>query len=154
MHAKMIITQEVAILGSSNFSNAGLTRNIEANVRFKKSEEKRRYEEVSEYAEALFSMADDYRGYLRGLLESLLKSSNWQDCIARACSELLEGHWAKKYTSYASLSNPDLALWPSQQQGIAQALWIIENLGSVLVADATGSGKNTHGNSAPARCVR
>lgn len=145
MHAKMVITSEVAILGSSNFSNAGLTRNIEANVRFKRDEEEQRYTEISDYADALFSLADDYRGHLKGLLESLLKGSNWRDCIARACSELLEGHWAKKYTSYASLSNPDLSLWPSQQQGIAQALWIIENLGSVLVADATGSGKTRMG---------
>jgi len=145
MHAKMVVTNEVAMLGSSNFSNAGLTRNIEANVRFKKAEEEERYTEIAEYADALFSLADDYRGHLKELLESLLKSSNWQDCIARSCSELLEGHWAKKYTAYTSLSNPDLALWPSQEQGIAQALWIIENLGSVLVADATGSGKTRMG---------
>ncbi|WP_292949419.1 MULTISPECIES: SNF2-related protein [unclassified Neptuniibacter] len=145
MHAKMVITSEVAMLGSSNFSNSGLTRNIEANARFKKDEEEQRYTEISEYAEALFSLADDYRGHLKDLLESLLQASSWKDCIARACSELLEGHWAKKYTSYTTLSNPDLALWPSQQQGIAQALWIIENLGSVLVADATGSGKTRMG---------
>ncbi len=145
MHAKMVVTNDIAMLGSSNFSEAGLRRNIEANVRFKREEEAERYNEVKEYAEALFSLADDYRGHLRRLLESLLKESSWKDCVARACSELLEGHWAKKYTSYTSLSNPDMALWPSQRQGIAQALWIIENLGSVLVADATGSGKTRMG---------
>ncbi len=145
MHAKMVITQDIAMLGSSNFSNAGLRRNIEANVRFKREEEKERYTEVAEYAEALFSLADDYRDHLKQLLESLLQPSSWKDCISRACSELLEGHWAKKYMSYASPSNPEMALWPSQQQGIAQALWIIENLGSVLVADATGSGKTRLG---------
>lgn len=145
MHAKMVITHDIAMLGSSNFSDAGLRRNIEANVRFKREDETVRYEEVRDYAEALFSLADDYREHLKALLESLLKESSWEDCIARACSELLEGHWAKKYTTYTSLSNPDMALWPSQRQGVAQALWIIENLGSVLVADATGSGKTRMG---------
>lgn len=145
MHAKMIVTNDVVMLGSSNFSEAGLRRNIEANVRFKREEEPLRYREVAEYAEALFCLADDYRDHLKALLESLLKASSWKDCIARACSELLEGHWAKKYTTYTSLSNPDMSLWPSQRQGIAQALWIVENLGSVLVADATGSGKTRMG---------
>ena len=145
MHAKMIVTNDVVMLGSSNFSEAGLRRNIEANVRFKREEEPQRYREVSEYAEALFCLADDYRDHLKALLESLLKASSWKDCIARACSELLEGYWAKKYTTYTSLSNPDMPLWASQRQGIAQALWIVENLGSVLVADATGSGKTRMG---------
>ena len=27
--------------------------------------------------------------------------------------------------------------WPSQRQGIAQALWVLEHVGSVLVADAS-----------------
>ncbi|MGI8685332.1 MAG: hypothetical protein ACR2MO_09635 [Acidimicrobiales bacterium] len=36
-------------------------------------------------------------------------------------------------------------MWPSQRSGIAQALWIIETVGSVLVADATGSGKTRMG---------
>ncbi|WP_271272428.1 SNF2-related protein [Aliamphritea hakodatensis] len=145
MHAKMIITSDVAILGSSNYSEAGLRRNIEANVRFKREEEPERYNEVKEYAEALFSLADDYRKHLKTLLESLLQPSTWEDCIARACSELLEGHWAKKYTSYAGPHHSNMTLWPSQKQGIAQALWIVENLGSVLVADATGSGKTRMG---------
>jgi len=36
-------------------------------------------------------------------------------------------------------------LWPSQEQGIAQAMWVIEHVGSVLIADATGSGKTQMG---------
>ena len=39
----------------------------------------------------------------------------------------------------------DRPLWPSQQQGIAQALWILETVGSVLISDATGSGKTRLG---------
>ncbi|PSQ93610.1 MAG: helicase, partial [Proteobacteria bacterium SW_6_67_9] len=36
-------------------------------------------------------------------------------------------------------------LWPHQRQGVAQALYILDRQGSVLVADATGSGKTRLG---------
>ncbi|TYO97163.1 SNF2 domain-containing protein [Geothermobacter ehrlichii] len=64
--------------------------------------------------------------------------------MGRACGELLEGEWAQKYikSHYASGGRE---LWPSQKVGIAQALWMVENVGSVLVADATGSGKTRMG---------
>ena len=145
MHAKIFVTENAVILGSSNYSEAGLKRNIEANVRFKAEDEEVRYQEVKDYAEALFSLADDYRQELRQLLEALLRPSSWQDSLARACAELLEGHWAKQYLSYTGIHRQQTNLWPAQEQGIAQALWIIENLGSVLVADATGSGKTRMG---------
>lgn len=145
MHAKMIITERAALLGSSNYSDAGLTRNLEANVRFKPEEEPKRYQETKDYAEALFSLGSDYRPDLIKLLEALLRPADWRDCLARACSELLEGHWARKYTRYTGIHGDSCELWPSQHQGVAQALWIIENLGSVLVADATGSGKTRMG---------
>lgn len=37
------------------------------------------------------------------------------------------------------------SLWPSQKQGIAQALYVLSNQGSVLIADATGAGKTRMG---------
>lgn len=145
MHAKVFVTENAVTLGSSNYSEAGLRRNIEANIRFKPEDEEARYKEIKDYAEALFSLAGDYRQELRQLLEALLRPSDWQDSLARACAELLEGHWAKQYLSYTGIHHKQTSLWPTQTQGIAQALWIIENLGSVLVADATGSGKTRMG---------
>ncbi|MCZ7140631.1 DEAD/DEAH box helicase family protein, partial [Salmonella enterica subsp. enterica] len=73
-----------------------------------------------------------------------LKVVSWQEALARACSELLEGQWAKHYIEQ-HIDLGDTKLWPSQEQGIAQALWILENVGSVLVADPTGSGKTRMG---------
>lgn len=64
--------------------------------------------------------------------------------MARACAELLEGDWARRYLE-RQLHLGDTSLWPSQQAGIAQALWVLENIGSVLIADATGSGKTRMG---------
>jgi len=36
-------------------------------------------------------------------------------------------------------------IWPHQEQAIAQGLWILDTRGSVLIADATGSGKTRVG---------
>lgn len=38
-----------------------------------------------------------------------------------------------------------VSLWPSQKKGIGQALYLLETVGGVLVADATGSGKTRMG---------
>jgi SNF2 family DNA or RNA helicase len=43
------------------------------------------------------------------------------------------------------LLGDEQALWPSQRKGIAQALQILDQQGSVLVADATGAGKTRMG---------
>jgi hypothetical protein len=56
---------------------------------------------------------------------------------------VLEGTWANKYVGTPGRDAP--VFWPSQRQGIAQALWVLEHVGSVLVADATGSGKTRMG---------
>ena len=64
--------------------------------------------------------------------------------MARACGELLEGEWAQQYIKIGNFGYGN-ELWPSQKAGIAQALWMVENVGSVLVADATGSGKTRMG---------
>ncbi len=67
---------------------------------------------------------------------------SWQEALARAAADLLEGEWADRYLVSDAAGRQ---LWPSQRLGIAQALWITERVGSVLVADATGSGKTRMG---------
>ena len=72
----------------------------------------------------------------------MLQFVSWQEALARACADLLEGQWAAGYLgSTAGISR----LWPTQVAGIAEALWVVDNVGSVLVADATGSGKTRMG---------
>src|SRR5688572_27805225 len=65
-----------------------------------------------------------------------------EGALARAAAELLEGEWAAPYLEAAVV---DVDLWPSQRAGIAQALWLVQEVGNVLVADATGSGKTRMG---------
>ena len=143
LHAKIYVGEHAVTIGSSNFSTNGLHNQIEANVRFT-PKEKRRFASATSLANNYWAKGVDYNDKLIALLEQLLRVVSWQEALARACAEVLEGDWAKRYLEI-QLMPGDLALWPSQKQGIAQALWLLETVGSVLVADATGSGKTRMG---------
>lgn len=144
LHAKIYVGDAGATLGSSNFTESGLRLQFEANVRFSAAQERARYSELKQIAENFWEMGRDFSGDLITLLESLLQVVSWQEALARACAELLEGEWAERYIRGDYLSD-SASLWPSQRQGIAQALYILSHQGSVLVADATGSGKTRMG---------
>lgn len=144
LHSKIYVGEEAVTLGSSNFSFTGMRKQLEANARFHHQKEPKRYREAQHLAENYWALGDDYNGYLLDLLQQLLKVATWQEALGRACGELLEGDWAQKYIRN-HLASGGRELWPSQKVGIAQALWMVENVGSVLVADATGSGKTRMG---------
>ncbi len=144
LHSKIYVADEAVTLGSSNFSYTGMRRQLEANVRFHHQKEPKRYREAQKIANNYWDLGEDYNVNLIDLLEQLLQVVSWQEALGRACGELLEGDWAQKYikTHFASRGQE---LWPSQKVGIAQAMWMVENVGSVLVADATGAGKTRMG---------
>jgi hypothetical protein len=142
LHAKVYVGDSAATVGSSNYTDYGLARQLEANARFERSAEPERYGELVMVAENFWSRAFPWEREFRLLLLELLQVVSWQEALARACAELLEGDWARHVLSHQEHRAP---LWPSQRAGIAQALWVVENLGSVLVADATGSGKTRMG---------
>jgi hypothetical protein len=144
IHAKIYQGDQAITIGSSNFSKAGLQYQMEANVRFEQAQESSRFAEASQMAERIWAMGKPYTQELLALLEQLLRVVTWREALARACAEVLHGEWAEQYLQPHTLEE-SAPLWPSQAEGIAQALWIIENIGSVLVADATGSGKTRMG---------
>jgi hypothetical protein len=172
LHAKIYKGDTAITIGSSNFSHSGLIRQMEANVRFctesrsplpfgskyltkdqadqaflKEQQvraEQERFEEACTFAEKFWNDGQPYEQQLQALLESLLQIVGWQEALARACAEVLEGTWVKHYMEQSGLEEGP-PLWPSQEQGIAQAMWVIEHVGSVLIADATGSGKTQMG---------
>ncbi|MDT8376428.1 MAG: SNF2-related protein [Mariprofundaceae bacterium] len=144
LHAKMIVTDNAVTTGSSNFSYSGMHFQHEFNSRFSKTGDARRYRDARQVAENFWEMGEDYGPDLIGLLEELLKVVSFEEAIGRACSELLEGKWAARYLNQLG-EMMDSPLWPSQLKGIGRALWIIENEGSCLIADATGAGKTRMG---------
>jgi hypothetical protein len=143
LHAKIYCGDRAATIGSSNFTHAGLGRQLEANARFVPEEDKR-YSELVRIAENYWAMGADFQAQLIVLLKKLLRPVTWEEALARACAELLEGEWAEAYLREDYLGESG-SLWPSQKQGIAQALAILSERGSVLIADATGAGKTRMG---------
>jgi superfamily II DNA or RNA helicase len=142
LHAKIFIGDQAATIGSSNFTDAGLSTQFEANVRFDKTTRPGDYAAVRLGGENYWDVGISWGDEFRAMLLDMLRFVTWQEALARACADLLDGQWAAGYLgATAGISR----LWPSQVAGIAEALWIVENVGSVLVADATGSGKTRMG---------
>lgn len=141
-HAKIYVGSDDVILGSSNFSRSGLFHQHEANLRFNKNVriEKERYAEIKRIAENFFEEGTDYNSEMISLLEQLIAKVTWQEALARAISEVIEGSWLNEYVELTEkLTNAKL--WPTQWHGIAHAMNILQNSSNVLVADPTGSGK-------------
>ena len=142
LHAKIYVGDEAAVVGSSNFSRQGMREQREANARFEVGSA--RYEELREIAEQYLEDAEERTNKIADLLERLLQPVTWQEALARGAAEILEGDWMDRYPdAFQLLQQEDL--WPHQEQAIAQGLWILDTRGSVLVADATGSGKTRIG---------
>lgn len=144
LHAKIYCTEDAATVGSSNYTRPGMDAQHEANVRFAAATDRRKYGDLCQIAENFWAMGEDFTERLRVLLEKLLKIVTWEEALARACAELLEGEWSDAVVR-AQYFNDAGSLWPSQRQGIAQALYVLARHGSVLIADATGSGKTRMG---------
>ena len=145
LHAKLYIGARAATIGSSNATYNGMRRQFEGNARFlQHGKERARYEETKRLAECYWKGTRDASEFILGLLHELLRPVGWRDALARACAELLEGRWASRYALPAQWEQT-VPLWPSQELGIAQALYILHETGSVLIADATGSGKTRLG---------
>jgi hypothetical protein len=142
LHAKIYASDEAATVGSSNFTDNGLRAQFEANARFTREADPERFAETVQIANNYWSVGEDWSSQFVDLLNRLLQFVPWQEALAKACAELLEGQWAQRYLPGSAAR---AHLWPSQIAGIAEALWVVENVGSVLVADATGSGKTRMG---------
>jgi len=142
LHAKVYKGDGAVMLGSSNFSAAGMGAQKEANVRKEFGEEG--FTEIGSIATYYRQLAHEWNEEMIGLLEELLREMSWQETLARAVALILEGSWIEKYPDAWRL-NRSSRLWPTQRKGIAQALYLLERQGSVLIADPTGSGKTRMG---------
>ncbi|MFO8028475.1 MAG: SNF2-related protein [Cyclonatronaceae bacterium] len=141
-HAKVYKGDHHVMLGSSNFTRPGMQTQGEANVRKPWGEES--HSEISDIADHFRETATNWNDSIISLLEQLLKNVSWQEALARAVALINEGKWVENYPG-AWLRNRAANLWPTQKKSIAQALYLLERQGSVLMADPTGSGKTRMG---------
>ena len=69
LHAKIYVGSGAATLGSSNFTAAGLSDQVEVNARFDAEQDRRRYEELVAISANLWSAATDWTAELAPLSE-------------------------------------------------------------------------------------
>ena len=136
-HAKIYITDSFAILGSSNFSKQGLEFQQEANIRKALSDD---YDDIKRIAENYYDEGKDYSKELIDLLRQLLADVTWQEALGRAIAEVLEGKWFASHNEFFEKLT-EKNFWPTQFQGLIEAINILIDKGNVLIADPTGSGK-------------
>lgn len=142
LHAKIYVGDEFAILGSSNFSKNGLTTQEEANIRVSKLKEVEcdQFYSIEKIAENYYEEAVDYNIKVKELLGNLIQQTSWEEALARAIVELLEGEWLAEYREILDKLK-SVSLWPTQWKGLAQAISILQRNYNVLIADPTGAGK-------------
>ncbi|RBQ07808.1 hypothetical protein DRW42_09390 [Pedobacter miscanthi] len=144
LHAKIYVGDNYAMLGSSNFSHNGLTTQEEANIRVKNDDknpfEQQQYRDIKLIADSYYDDSLPYNEKVIELLKDLINEVSWQEALARAIAEVLEGSWLNEYKDI--ISKLELTkLWPTQWKGLAQAISILQSHSNVLIADPTGAGK-------------
>lgn len=142
LHAKLYVGDSFALLGSSNFSKNGLTIQEEANIRVHREaeNEQAQYNAIKLIAESYYDEAFPYNDKIKELLQNLIQQTTWEEALARAIAELLEGEWLAEYKDILEKLK-STSLWPTQWKGLAQAVSILQRQSNVLIADPTGAGK-------------
>ena len=139
LHAKIYVGDNHAVLGSSNFSKLGITTQKEANTRFHKDlDDNTRYDDTKQIAENFWEYGSEFD--MVKLLKELLQKVPWEQALARAIAEIIEGNWISNYPLFQEKIKA-ANLWPYQISGLSKSLILLEKQGSLLVADPTGSGK-------------
>jgi len=141
LHAKIYVGDLHATMGSSNFSRNGLNSQEEANIRVAKSgQNTEQYVAIKQIADSYYEDAAPYNQKIIALLENLIGEASWEEALARAIAEMLEGNWLNEYKEIIARLQ-QASLWPTQWKGLAQAVSILQSQSNVLIADPTGAGK-------------
>ena len=127
----------LGIVGSSNFTGAGLTSNRELNAVLKQSSA---VKELEEWFQALWAEAEDYKGELLGLLERFTRLYTPYEIYIKILYEALRDRLEQELSEKDNQPSP-IALADFQHDGYLAAKDILENYNGVLIADSVGLGK-------------
>jgi len=140
-HGKAYIFENVAIVGSSNFTRAGLTDNTELNAVHKQGYAA---QAVREWFERFWEEAIDYKQELIALLEeSKLVSREYSPYIVflKSLYELFKDEVTIDLQKGRDLGKSLVNLADFQEKAFERALRILEKHGGVFIADSVGLGK-------------
>lgn len=129
---------ELGIVGSSNFTGAGLTTNVELNAVLKQTSA---VQELRRWFENLWINAEDYKTELLALLEHFTRTYTPYEIYMKIVYEALRDKLEQRLSEKDRQPSPSIALTDFQHDGYKVAKEILENYGGVLIADSVGLGK-------------
>ena len=141
-HGKAYIFDHVAIVGSSNFTRAGLTANTELNAVLKQGYAA---EAVREWFERFWEEAEDYKRELIALLEeSKLVSAGYSPYLIflKSLYEYFKDELVVDLEKGRELGKSLVNLADFQEKAFERALRILEKYDGVFIADSVGLGKS------------
>nr|HID13716.1 hypothetical protein [Anaerolineae bacterium] len=129
--------EAVGIVGSSNFTGAGLTTNLELNAVLKQASA---VGELQTWFESLWAEAEDYKTELLELLERFTRTYTPYEIYIKVIYEALRDKLDQELGEKDEKPSP-IALADFQHDGYLAAKEILENYGGVLISDSVGLGK-------------
>jgi ERCC4-related helicase len=127
----------IGIVGSSNFTHAGLTTNRELNAVLKQSSAVR---ELQEWFEQVFSKSKDYKKELLEILTRFTREYSPYQIYIKVLYEALKDRLSADLGEEYAKPSP-IALADFQRDGYLAAKEILEANNGVLIADSVGLGK-------------
>lgn len=127
----------VGLVGSSNFTGAGLTTNLELNAVLKQASA---VQELKSWFDELWAQAEDYKAELLELLERFTRTYTPYEIYIKVIYEALKDRLEQDLSEQDHKPSP-IALADFQHDGYLAAKEILENYGGVLLADSVGLGK-------------
>lgn len=131
------ILESVGIIGSSNFTGAGLTTNLELNAVLKQASA---VEELKKWFECLWTESEDYKSKLLELLEHFTRTYTPYEIYIKVLYEAMQDKLGEDLGEKEGKPSP-IALADFQHEGYLAAKEILENYAGVLIADSVGLGK-------------
>ena len=127
----------IGIVGSSNFTGAGLTTNRELNAVLKQTSA---VKELQDWFETYWAEAEDYKEEILALLERFTRIYMPYEIYIKVIYEALRDKLDRELAEQDEKPSP-IALADFQRDGYLAAKEIIENYGGVLISDSVGLGK-------------
>jgi superfamily II DNA or RNA helicase len=138
LHAKAYIFPQIAIVGSSNFTEAGLHRKAELNLVRKEETAAKALRE--EWFEPFWNEAADYKPELLSALEDSKFGTTAYTPFDVFIKALYE-YFKDRLTAETPEAYIGVNLAGFQQEGLREAIRLLDRHRAVLVADAVGLGK-------------
>lgn len=132
------LVSRLGIVGSSNFTGAGLNFNLELNAVLKQESA---VSELQRWFEALWEKARDYKADLLELLTKFTQTYSPYDIYMKVLYEAYSDRFEADLAAQDRKPSP-VALVDFQRDGYLAAKEILENYGGVLIADSVGLGKS------------